>query len=439
MPLNRLLDQVSDKPWALAPEVLDAWCQILETKLVADKAEPPAEAKAKPQAQPEARPLEIKNGVAIVPVEGTLVKRAFLFDCGSSYAGIRKDVQAALDDPRAGAILLKIDSPGGSVDGVQELEDFLTAAAKLKPLYAFADGQATSAAYWLASTARKIAAPPTAQVGSIGVLSVHVDRSSLDEKVGVKRTFLTAGVYKAAGNDAAPLADTDRAYLQERLDQLYDLFLSAVQTNRKVSRDKAQAMAGGKVFLAGPAKEVGLIDMVMGLDQFMTRIKEDLRMDMTELKAQHPQLVETINTEARQGYVAAAEVETQVSAAATAERTRILALAAGLMGEEAGAKFKAAVEGGLTAESAKALGVTLVAGSAKQEEMLDALHKAHGEGVGPAKVEGQGSDKGFLALVKDHQAQHNTSRAAAVIAMAKAHPEAYEAYLAAAKPAGGKE
>lgn len=443
--LARISSLLTDQAWALRPEVLESWCQILEAKLQGAGLPQPSAAASGAQGQ-GATPPEVRDGVALVDIAGTLVKQDYGFGCGTTYGSIREGVQAALDDPRARAILLMMDSPGGGVNGAMETADFLAQAGEQKPLFAYVDGQACSAAYWLASSARLIAAPATAQVGSIGIISMHIDRSALDEKIGLKRTYLSAGAYKAAGHDAAPLADTDRAYLQERLDQTYAIFVDAVAAGRGVTRDKALAMADGKVFMAGPGQTVGLIDQVMGLDQFLTSIKEAIRMDQAELKAQHPELMQAIITDAQKGLIKAEDVQAQLQAAATTERDRVVGLAVALMGEELGNKFKAAVETGVTAEQAKALGATLLppqasAGQGKQEEILKALQDAHGQGIPPANGDqgaeaGQGQD--FMALVKTHQAEHKASLEEAMAAVAKAHPEAHQAYIEAANQKGGK-
>ena len=120
-----------------------------------------------------------------------------------------------------------------------------------------------SAAYWMASGARRIAAPATAQVGSIGVISMHREFSKALEGAGVRYTILAAGHYKAAGNAVEPLSDEMRAYLQEGIDAVYELFLSAVEQGRGVSREKTLAMADGKIFIAGEALKAGLIDRIL--------------------------------------------------------------------------------------------------------------------------------------------------------------------------------
>ena len=131
---------------------------------------------------PEKISFTVTDGIAIIPVLDALSK-----DYGytslwsgrvrSGYKGIREDMDMALGNGNVKAILLRIDSPGGTVDGCKELADFLSTAGQAKPIYAYVDGQATSAAYWIASTAKHIAAPETATLGSIGVRTLHADIS----------------------------------------------------------------------------------------------------------------------------------------------------------------------------------------------------------------------------------------------------------------------
>ena len=119
------------------------------------------------------------NGIAIIPVVGTLVKRAGAIDAASgllSYTAIETMIMEAATDPAVGGILLDVDSPGGEVGGVFDLADLIREAREAKPVYALAD-DAFSAAYLLASAADRIYLSQTGGVGSIGVIAVHVDES----------------------------------------------------------------------------------------------------------------------------------------------------------------------------------------------------------------------------------------------------------------------
>ncbi len=124
-----------------------------------------------------------------------------------------------------------------------------------------------SAAYLIGSAADIIIASQTSQVGSIGVISAHFDRSGFDEKRGVKRALLYSGKYKVMGNDTEPLTDEARAYIQDKLDTYYTLFVDTIARNRGVSAETVvKDMADGRTFIGSKALDAGLIDVIGTLD-----------------------------------------------------------------------------------------------------------------------------------------------------------------------------
>lgn len=352
--------------WAIRPEALTALAEALDVLMAGGVPNVEAFAAAGSGAGDggdDDTPYALVDQVAVVPVVGALVKRNSWFSCFNTYSDVQAMVSQALDDPRAAAVLLLIDSPGGSVDGCQELAEFLATAAGRKPLFAYADGQMTSAAYWLGSCAREIAAPPTAVVGSIGVVTVHHDRSGMDEKAGLKRTYLSAGRFKAAGHDAAPLSDEGRSVIQGFLDDTYAIFLRDVAKNRGLDLSSAETWADGKVFLAEAAKAAGLVDFVMGLDAFLGRIHAQIAesqiiiaggqlMDLKQLKAEHPGLVAELLAEFETEAKAKAP---DVATAVATERTGLLALVGAALGDQAGERVAALVAAGVSAEQVKAV------------------------------------------------------------------------------------
>lgn len=436
IPIPRLTAFFNEQVWALDVQTLDAWTRALEAKLSDGAVTLTDFVDGKPE-RDDARSVALDGPVAVVPVLGELTKRPFFFNSGTTYAQVREQVQAALDEPQARAILLDIDSPGGAADGLDELGEFLIDAARQKPLFAFIDGRAASAAYWIATAAQTIAAPKAALVGSIGVRTRHVDMSCAREKYGVTVTDLAApsGGYKTAGSDASPLSDRDRAYIQERLDQMYEQFVSVVAENRGLEPDAVRATQA-KVFLAPSAKAAGLIDQVTSRDKFLNHIKESLIMDLSELKAKHPELVRAVSKEAVQGMVSAEALEDAQTRAASAARDSILDLHTALYGEEAARRFKAVVESGATAEQVRALaGITDSpapkpdAEAQAKSDILAGLQAALAQGVGAAGDPApEPAAKDFLGLAKEHAREKSCSLAAALKAVAAQHPEAYQAY-----------
>ena len=124
-----------------------------------------------------------------------------------------------------------------------------------------------SAAYWVGSAAEAIIGSTTSEVGSIGVLMVHQDFSRMEDMVGVKTTYLTAGKYKSLGNDAEPLTQQAREVLQAELDKLYSIFTGTVARNRGEDIGTVEAnMADGRMFIGDDAAAAGLIDSIGSME-----------------------------------------------------------------------------------------------------------------------------------------------------------------------------
>jgi protease-4 len=124
--------------------------------------------------------------VAVISLTGKLMKQQASMGGGTSTVQARRDIRAAASDPDIGAILLRIDSPGGTAAGTKELADEITAAKTKKPVWAYVEDMAASAAYWAASQASRIIANETALVGSIGTYGVVQDTSGMAAMEGVK-------------------------------------------------------------------------------------------------------------------------------------------------------------------------------------------------------------------------------------------------------------
>lgn len=212
--------------------------------------------------------LVTPDGVAVIGVAGTLVKKASWLDSASglqSYESIRADFQDAVGDPRIQGILLDVDSPGGEVGGLFDLADEIYDARTEKPCFAIADDDAFSAAYAIASSAQRLFVTRTGGVGSVGVIALHLDQSGFDEKVGRKYTAIYAGARK---NDFSPheaLSGSAKDELQGEIDRLYDMFVGTVARNREmkpalVRNTEAGLYYAEKAISAGFADQVGTFD-----------------------------------------------------------------------------------------------------------------------------------------------------------------------------------
>lgn len=217
-------------------------------------------------------------GIAIIPVHGTLVRRAMGLEAASgltSYGEIAARIDAALADPQVNGILLDLDSPGGEAGGVFELAAQIRAANDIKPVWAHANDSAYSAAYAIAAAASRLTLSQTAGVGSIGVIALHVDQSIKDAKDGIAFTAIYAGHHKNDFSPHAPLSPQAASTLQTEVDRLYGIFVSQVAQMRGLDSDAVRATEAGLLF-GEAAVTAGLADAVISLDQVLVEFSNAL-------------------------------------------------------------------------------------------------------------------------------------------------------------------
>ena len=216
------------------------------------------------------------EGIAVIPIHGSLVKRALGMDAASgltSYSEIASMLDAALADPQVRGILLDIDSPGGEASGSFELSRRVREVAAVKPVWAVANDAAYSAAYALAASAQRLFVTETGGVGSIGVIALHVDQSVKDAKDGYRFTAITAGAHKNDYSPHEPLSDTARTELQGEVDRLYTLFTDHVAAMRGLDIGAVRATEAG-LFFGNQAVTQGLADGVQTLDATLTEFHQ---------------------------------------------------------------------------------------------------------------------------------------------------------------------
>lgn len=218
------------------------------------------------------------HGIAVIPVHGTLVQRGDSLDAMSgmrSYESIRCEFREALNDGSVSAILLDIDSGGGEVAGCFDLVDEIAAARGKKPIFAFANEHAYSAAYAIACAADKIYLPRTGGVGSIGVVAVHMEQSGFDEMMGVTYTPIYAGARKIDGWAHGPLAKEAKEEFQKSVNSAYSLFTETVARNRGMALKDVKATEAG-CYSGSEAVEAGLADAIGSFDEVIGMIVADI-------------------------------------------------------------------------------------------------------------------------------------------------------------------
>lgn len=214
-------------------------------------------------------PYEVRGGVAHLPVIGELVNRSSWITTRSglvSYQDLASALSQAAADPTVTSILVDIDSPGGEASGAMELSTHVRKIDAIKPVTAFVNGLCCSAAYALAAGARRIVVTPSATLGSIGVVLMHIDRSQRMAKDGLKPTLLKAGAFKTDLSPMEPLAEDARARISALLDVAYGLFVSTVAKHRTGLTEAAIRATEAGLFMGADAVAAGFADAVGTID-----------------------------------------------------------------------------------------------------------------------------------------------------------------------------
>jgi len=260
--LPYLASRLYGTPLLIARPKLDVILGVVARKLAGDTlATPP------PNVQLRSDSLQITDtGIALIPILGTLVRRASYLGAASgltSYHDIEGMAESAFADPRVKAVLLEIDSSGGEAGGVFDLAQRLRTLAQTsgKPLWAIADEAALSAAYALACAADRLWLTRTAEVGSIGVVAVHVDESAADAKAGMTYTFLHAGAHKVDGHPHAPLSEAVATDIQTDIEGLHSQFIELVAGFRRLAPEAIRA-TDARVYRGAVALAAGLADQI---------------------------------------------------------------------------------------------------------------------------------------------------------------------------------
>jgi protease-4 len=175
-------------------------------------------------------------------------------------------LSALRDDTRVRALVVDIDSPGGSAATAEQIHLDIAKVAARKPVVAFIRGSGLSGGYLASCAATKVVAIPTAIVGSIGVISIRPVISELLQRLGVKVFVTKAGTFKDMFQPFREPTDEEQKKLQSLMDEYYDWFVRAVAHTRHLQPKKVRSLATGEMFTARKAKELGLVDELGDLD-----------------------------------------------------------------------------------------------------------------------------------------------------------------------------
>lgn len=271
---------------------------------------------------PQTKPFAFAQGVAVIPVTGSLINRfGGSYGYVTGYNFIRSQVAAAGLDPDVTAIVFDMNSYGGEAAGCFECAADIPRLANGKPTLAVVDSNCYSACYALASQCDKIAVTPSGGVGSVGVVSMHVDISKMIDSMGVTVTFIYAGDHKVDGNMFEPLSDEVKADMQASITKMRLSFAELVAKGRGIDV-QAVIDTQARCYRADDALRLGLIDAIATPQGALTALLGELSGSTVQLSQEkEPEMAD----QEKPGAQAASTQDTAAAAqeARTAERARI--------------------------------------------------------------------------------------------------------------------
>ena len=217
-----------------------------------------------------------KEGVGIVELKGLII----------SSEQTLKQLTEFRHDPNVKSVVLRIDSPGGSVGASQEIYKEVMRTNEIKPVIASMGSMGTSGGYYAALGAENIIANPGTMTGSIGVIVKFPNLEGLFEKIGYRSEVIKSGPLKDVGASNRPMSEEERKLMQDLIDNVYGQFVRDIAAARGMEEDIIQELADGRVYTGEQALEVGLIDSLGNFTDAIT-----IAADMGGLDIEAPRLI----------------------------------------------------------------------------------------------------------------------------------------------------
>ncbi len=231
---------------------------------------------------------EGKDKVLLIDISGTLTtsKSSGFFDEPSLPAQIKEELTKAENDDHVKAVVLRINTPGGTVTASDLVYHELKTFKKKRevPVIAAIMDLGTSGGYYVAMAADHILVHPSTITGSIGVIMVTMNAEGLLEKVGVQPAAIVSGPKKSMGSPFRPMNDEERNIFQGVIDNLYERFLAVVEEGRPgLSKERIRTLADGRIYSADIAKDQGLVDAIGYLEEAIDLAKKEAKLDEAQV------------------------------------------------------------------------------------------------------------------------------------------------------------
>jgi protease IV len=219
----------------------------------------------------------VSNGIAIVPIKGTILPENSNDVFGTNGVGsdsIIENLKKAEKNKGVKAIVLEINSPGGTVVASREVANYVKILGEKKPVVAWIREVGASGAYWIASSADVIVADELSITGSVGVISSYLEFSGLMNKYGVGYERLVAGDLKDVGSPYRELNENERSLMQAKLGKIHEFFVNDVVDNRELNSFQRNEISSGFFYLGVEALDLGLVDELGGRNLAIVKAKE---------------------------------------------------------------------------------------------------------------------------------------------------------------------
>ena len=293
--MKKFLASLLNEPWLIE----EAWLEMMVQSFLGSEVatDPKMLEILKSDRLMGTRSAKIRGSKAIVPIHGPIFSRPNILTewlgIGMVLGNITGDIQSLLENPDIESIILDIDSPGGTVTGINEASNFIKVASEKKPITAYVGGVGASAAYWLASAANEIVLDATSRVGSIGVVVAYPSpQADNDGYIEIVNT--------ASPNKRPDISTKEgKKVITAELDDLAEVFISTVATNRKVSEDTVLSKFGkGGILVGQKAISAGMADRLGSFEELMTENNEEgdftMKLTVDMLKADHKDVYDQV-------------------------------------------------------------------------------------------------------------------------------------------------
>lgn len=224
------------------------------------------------QTREEFSHLQIKDNIAVITIRGLIVERASFWSMIFGFTAcdtLVNDLKKVRENKAVDILILDVDSPGGTPDGLQNVSDMIFNMRSEKQTIGIINSMACSAAYWLITSCEKVGLiSETATVGSVGVALTHIDISEFLREKGLRITHIVAGKYKRLGAEEIPLDEESTRLIKEDVDKMYDIFTSNLARNLSMSQeDIIVNMGDGRAFFGEEARKRKMVHGMIEFDK----------------------------------------------------------------------------------------------------------------------------------------------------------------------------